>query len=458
MRRGHVTRDGALALGFLDASSSGMFFRPLLHAVPRTSSRSRTAMSISAPPATVVAPGAPAPIDADERLHSLDIMRGLALALMILVHFHQRLESPSSGAEDLIGWAVWILVEQKAWGMFAFLFGVGFAVLLRRLEARGTSVVPVYLRRLAGLALFGIATSVLLGFEILFEYACWGLVLLLVRRWPTRRLLVLAVVAACARPIAAEATALYHYWTATPLPPRGLNLWVASHDATKLHAYGAVVAARWGIFVAGLPHGWRGLLPGSSLTLFILGLLAVRHRVIDEPTRHVRLIRGWMIFGAASWALSWTVLGRLPDVSIPGADWPVKYGFGLLQDQWLCFTYAGAVILLIAFRPQWTQRLRLLAESGRMGLTNYLLQALVFDVVGAGYGLALQVRPYAYVFLAPVLFVAQAGMSRAWLARYRFGPAEWLWRCITYWRMQPLRRAGAGSRVRGFAGSQVGDA
>lgn len=415
-------------------------------------------MAISAPPAPLVASGAPAPLDADERLHSLDIMRGLALALMILVHFHQRLERPVTGPEDLIGWAVWILVEQKAWGMFAFLFGVGFAVLLRRLEARGTSVVPVYLRRLAGLALFGIATKVFLGFEILFEYACWGLVLLLVRRWPTRRLLALAVVAACARPVAAELTALQHYWTATPLPSAGPNLWAASHEASKLPGYGAVLAARWGIFVAGLPHGWRDLLPGSNLTLFILGLLAVRHRVIDEPRRHVRLIVGWMIFGAVAWALSWTVLGRLPDVPIPGADWPVKFGFGLLQDQWLCLTYAGAVILLVAFRPHWTERLRLVAQAGRMGLTNYLLQALVFDLVGAGYGLALQVRPYAYVVLAPVLFAAQGWLSRAWLARYRFGPAEWLWRSITYWRVQPLRRTTGGPVVRGSAGPLVGDA
>jgi uncharacterized protein len=402
-------------------------------------------MPTSAPPATDVAPRAPAPIDADERLHSLDIMRGFALAGMILVHFHQRLERPVTGHEDWIGWGVWILAEQKAWGTFAFLFGVGFAVLLRRLEARGTPIVPVYLRRLAGLAVFGLVASVGLGFEILFEYACWGLVLLLVRRWPTRRLLALAVVAACARPLAAEVTALVHWWTHTPLPPSGPNLWAAGHEAAKLPRYGATLAARWGIFVAGLPRGWRAFLPNSNLTLFILGLVAVRHRVIDEPLRHVRLIVGWMVFGVVSWALSWTVLRTLPDVPVPGADWPVKFGFGLLQDQWLCFAYIGAVTLLVAYRPVWTERLRMFAYAGRLGLTNYLMQALVFDVAGSGYGLALQVRPFAYLLLAPALFAAQAGMSRAWLARYRFGPAEWVWRCITYWRMQPLRRAPSAS-------------
>ena len=141
------------------------------------------------------------------------------------MHFHQRLERPVKGAEDLIGWGVWIFAEQKASGTFAFLFGVGFAVLLRRLESRGTPIVPVYLRRLAALAVFGIVATVGLGFSILFEYACWGLVLLLVRRWPTRRLLVLALVAACARPIVAEASALYAWWTHAAASPAGPNLW-----------------------------------------------------------------------------------------------------------------------------------------------------------------------------------------------------------------------------------------
>src|SRR5512142_3298875 len=109
-----------------------------------------------ATPAPVVSPTAAAPLDATERLHALDILRGLALFGMILVHFHQKTRLEVTGIEDLIPWAVWVGLEQKAWGTFAFLFGVGFAILLRRLEARGAAVVPIYLRRMATLACFGI--------------------------------------------------------------------------------------------------------------------------------------------------------------------------------------------------------------------------------------------------------------------------------------------------------------
>ena len=381
-----------------------------------------------------------APIDSDERVHSLDILRGLALAGMILVHFHQRLERPATGVEDLVGWGVWIFAEQKAWGTFAFLFGVGFAVLMRRLEARGAAVVPIYLRRLATLAVFGVIATVGLGFAILFEYACWGFVLQLVRRWPTRRLLALALIAACARPVVAEASALYAWWTHAAASAAGPDLWTMEHDAAQLQHYSAVLAARWALFVAGFPHRWRDLLPASNLTLFILGLLAVRHGVLEAPRRHVRSIAGWMTFGALAWALSWTVLRALPDVPIAGADWPVKFGFGLLEDQWLCLAYIGGVVLLLAYRPQWTQRLRLFGESGRMGLTNYLLQALIFDIIGTSYGFGVRLRPYAIVVAAPAMFMMLALLSREWLARYRYGPAEWLWRSATYARWQALRR------------------
>ena len=397
-------------------------------------------MSLTTSPAIGAAPASPAPIDADERLHTLDVLRGLALAGMILVHFHQRLETPVTGVEDLIGWFVWIFVEQKAWGTFAFLFGVGFAVLLRRLEARGAAVVPLYLRRLAALALFGLVAQVGFGFHILLEYACWGLVLLVVRRWRARSLLVLAVVAACAQPIAAEATTLYRWWSGTPSAPDGPNLFAAAEATTRLTTYGATLAARWTLFLASLPRHWQDFLPSANLTLFIAGLLAIRHRVLDEPLRHARLIAGWATFGTLAWASWWTVLRTLPEVPAPALDWPIKIGFGLVQDQWLALGYVGAVVLLLAHRATWIERLRAFAFAGRMALTNYMLQAAAFDVLGSAYGFNLKVRPGIYIVAAPLMFAVQAALSAAWLSRYRFGPLEWVWRCMTYARVQPLRR------------------
>jgi len=382
------------------------------------------------------------PVDFDERLHALDVLRGLALFGMILVHFHQKTRAEATGLEDLIGWGVWILVEQKAWGTFAFLFGAGFAILLRRLERRGTPIVAIYVRRLATLAVFGIVAEIGFGFHILFGYACWGLALLVMRQWSSRALLVAAAVSASARPIAAEIVAIHAWWTsAAPPPPLTLaSLSRAVDAAARQESYLALLSARWSLFAGAFHVSWRDILPDVNLALFILGLLAVRHGIFDAPKRHVRVIAGWMMFGAAAWACSWLVLPHLPAIPIPGAMSPIEYGLGLVQDQWLCFTYIGGIVLLLAFRPAWTARLAIFGLAGRMALTNYLMQAAVLDALSSGYGANLKLRPFVYPLAAVVLFGAQVIISRVWLARYRFGPLEWLWRAATYARVPPLRR------------------
>lgn len=361
------------------------------------------------------------------RLDALDILRGLAILGMIVVHWHQRIGLESGGWQDAIAWGVWVLVEQKSWGIFALLFGVGFAVLLRRMEARGDPVVPIYLRRLAALAVFGAVAEAGFGFNILFEYACWGLVLLAVRGWPSRALLALAALAVCARPVVA-------WWLgAAPWAPDP-SLVEATAAAAQGGDYGALLSARWALFLDRVPDTWPELLPDANLALFLIGLLAVRHRVLDEPGHHVRLIAGWMAFGALSWAAWWLVLRHIAERPEPGSAL-LAGGLGLVREQWLCFTYAGAVVLLLAYRHEWTARLALFGAAGRLALTNYLLQVAVVDVLASGYGLGLRLRPAAYVAGAVLMFTVQALASRAWLRRYRMGPMEWVWRGVTYLRV-----------------------
>ena len=377
---------------------------------------------------------------ASERVALFDILRGLALFGMILTSFHQEMRLEVTGLEDLIGWGVWIFVEQKAWGTFAFLFGVGFAVLLRRADARGARVVPLFLRRLAALAVLGIIAKVGFGFNILFDYAFWGLALLVMRRWSTRALLAAVVVAVAARWVILEVWALQSWWAAAPMPRRANPINVPRAE----QAYLTLLTARWALFVARLPHTWRDFIPDTNLALFILGLLAVRYRVLEEPRRHVRIIAAWMTFGALSWTIAWSMqlfgVPSLPPLPVPAMAVPLLRAFGFVDDQWLCLTYIGAVALLLAYRPEWNNRLRIFGDAGRMALTNYMLQIVLLDVLASGYGFGLKLRPYVYVVAAVALFSVEAAFSRAWLSRYRFGPLEWLWRTVTYLRFQPLSR------------------
>ena len=122
------------------------------------------------------------------------------------------------------------------------------------------------------------------------------------------------------------------------------------------------------------------------------------------------------------------------------------YGFGLVQDQWLCLTYVGAMVLLLSHKPIWVDRLAVFGYAGRMALTNYMVQAAILDALSSAYGWGLRLRPLAYLPAAMVLFGIEAICSRAWLMQFRVGPLEWVWRTITYADMQPLKRT---SRLNG---------
>jgi uncharacterized protein len=134
------------------------------------------------------------------------------------------------------------------------------------------------------------------------------------------------------------------------------------------------------------------------------------------------------------------VLRNLPVTGRPGLDQALSVGVGLVQDQWLCLAYIGAILLLLAYRPGWTRRLAPVGQAGRMALTNYMVQAALLDLLASGYGWGLRLRPYLYAPAALVCFAAVAAASVAWLRRYRFGPLEWVWRTLTYAEPQPLRR------------------
>jgi len=92
-------------------------------------------------------------------------------------------------------------------------------------------------------------------------------------------------------------------------------------------------------------------------------------------------------------------------------------------------------------RPAWRRALMLLAPVGRMPLSTYLGQSLLSTFVFYGWGLGLAGRIHAWWTLPITLgiFTLQAIFAHAWLARFRFGPMEWVWRTMTYGRLQPLR-------------------
>ena len=398
------------------------------------------------------------PHTSSERIDVLDVLRGIALFGMYVVHFHDYAaeaagDSPAAfvrGINHLAG----LFFDGRFYTMFGILFGVGFALQLRRADARGEQFVGRFLRRLAALAVFGIIAEGIFGYNVLFGYAAWGVPLLLVRRWPVRALLVLLVLCAASRPI-------YNISRVAVLGPDRVNAAnkvrseafqaaLAAHErAEQADSWRTVVPARLR-FMPAFHRQWS-LLPWGSFTLFLIGLIAFRLGIFDHPEAHRRLIIACAAAGVASWAFVWWVLpiGPRPPQVLPhdltvgrmAATIARVNAFMLVRDAWLAFAYIGGVLLLVANDRAWIRRLAAFAWTGRMALTNYMTQVILLDSLFTPHGLGITVTPAMVPLGAITLFAAQAVLSRWWLARYHLGPLEWIWRSATYWRPQPMRIA-----------------
>ena len=116
----------------------------------------------------------------------------------------------------------------------------------------------------------------------------------------------------------------------------------------------------------------------------------------------------------------------------------------------LMLTYASGLALLF-MKPRCRRLIQWLAPVGQMALTWYLLQTLFgiwffYGFVPAGPHLIGKIGPAWLAVIWVVGFSIQVALAHAWMRRFRFGPAEWLWRSATYWQLQPLR---AGARAAG---------
>lgn len=392
-----------------------------------------------------------------DRILVLDVLRGIALLGMFLVHFSMY-ASDGGAIDGLYQKAVALLLEERFWAMFAMLFGAGFAIQARRAEQRGGSFAPSYLRRLAALAAFGFFTHAVFGFNVLLSYAIWGIPLLVMRHWSVRALLVALILSAVSLNVYSIGGAAYGVATrgeqgyreerkAKVEENRAFNQ--ANRAERESSSYPTVLGAqlrhmRW--FYA-QPFSF---LPANTFAMILLGVLAVRLGLFDAPERHRRLIAALMGFGAISWGVSLWVYSLPP----ANPDGPLLRnlialrslsGFGLLRPTWLAFTYMGLVLLLVARNRAWLERLAVFGCTGRMALTNYIAQIAVLELLFAKYALGISVAPLVGLVLALALFLGDAWLSRWWLTRYRYGPLEWLWRSMTYARWQSWRGQAPGS-------------
>ncbi len=413
-------------------------------------------------------PATATPTAVSERIGELDIIRGFALFGVLWINIFGQTEYIISAdglvhlwgetADRWLGLVSNWLMAGKAQALFSMLFGFGFAMMSDRLDARGAAAGRIYLRRVLILLGLGVAHMLLLwGGDILHAYALMGLVLMLTRRWPTRLLLALGLVLSVGATFAGEA------WLAV-ITPEGQEPVV--HVLTE-----AGMARRWDVFLGqdygayvrelialagpefyASPLGYVFL--GTILGRFLVGSWIYRQGWMQETARHAAGFRRALpVLLGAGLVLAGTgpAMEALQLEPVAGAE-ALPAAAELLGQLVLALGY-GCGLVVLCQSDMWRRRLAGLGAAGQMALSNYLVQSVVFMLVLNGFGLGWlrYADAVASLGLAIVVFAVQVLFSRWWLARFRFGPAEWLWRWATYGHRPPLRRttgmAGAPDRA-----------
>jgi uncharacterized protein len=201
----------------------------------------------------------------------------------------------------------------------------------------------------------------------------------------------------------------------------------------------------------------------QTFGLFLLGLWAGRRRMFEDLERHRGLFRRtWRWTGTFTLLLpliagvlfaAGSAVGRggqpqQPPGTLPDLwTWPVVAGMGLF-DAWnnvMTMFYVASFVLLFQ-RSRWQQRLLRFGPVGQMALSVYVGQTAIGVLVFFGFGLGLlgDFGNSVTIPLGLAVFAVQVWVSRLWLDHFRFGPLEWVWRSLTWFRLEPFR-ASAGA-------------
>jgi len=341
-------------------------------------------------------------------------------------------------------------VESKFFTLFSLLFGIGFAIQIQSAEKQGNAFLPRISRRMAGLLIFGLLHILLLwDGDILVIYAITGTLLILFRKTTYSRIRKW-VVSLLAVP-GALVLGILIYTLIARLSASGAETFAksdaslakefANNDATQKLLQNGFIEG-----IAERIHTYLELSPllfsriPTVLAMFLIGLYLGRSNFIRQLPEKIEILKKVRFWGlTVGFSLMFFIVAGtkfLPTVSALIA---------IIEDQYLagpilCLGYASAVTLDFLKKP--TRKIYgYFAKAGRMALTNYLTQSLVltFLAYGWGLGLALKLNGFQVLGISFLLYVAQVILSGLWLSKFKYGPFEWVWRCITYWKVLPIK-------------------
>jgi len=395
------------------------------------------------------------------RVPLIDGLRGFALLGIILAHYigwHSGWSLPQEVSKpyqsDVLSQIIWtfdgILVTGKFFAFFSFLFGVSFGLMLLRTNEKRGAFFARFAWRITILGGIGFLHHLHWRGDILSIYAVVGFGLLLFANLPDRWLLGVAIVLIINIPARFQDAymSLNHIDTGA--------LWGTIFDDAGNKRYLALIRA--GEYFPFLKDNLDAfpkkmefqVLSGRlyiTLGFFLLGFWFARKQLLQQFEEHRKLFRKVLIYSAST-------VGVLVLI---GVGLQLSGAFSKALPMWLSallttlydlmnacmvMVYVAGVSFLLS-KKSWRSILSSLAMIGKMALTSYLTQTLLGWFIFFGFGLNLlgKVSPATGYLIGIIVFLGQIAFSRWWLSHFHYGPVEWLWRSLTYFKIQPFLKS-----------------
>ena len=400
-------------------------------------------------------PALNSPVEASDRIASLDVLRGFAVlgilvmniqafAMPVAAYFNPTAYGDLNGINFLTWLVGYLFADQKFLSLFSLLFGAGLCLFADRAEARSGRSAGLHYRRMSWLLIFGLVHAYFLwSGDILVTYAlCGSLVYFLRNRSP--RTLVVAGLA-----VFSAASVLY---TAIGMTTG----FIPDKDVAEIVAFWSPDAAQIDAELLAYGGGWFAQQARRSADTLVMHTTALPIRLLWQSA-------GIMLMGMALYR--WRILaavrsdvfyGRLAligfGVGVPvvavGAWWNFAAGWSWDRSMFLGsqFNYWGSLamacgyvgLVMLAVRRGWFPALQTrLAAAGRMAFTNYIAQTLICTTIFYGHGMGLfgSADRWQQALVVVAVWGLQLWWSPLLLRRFRYGPIEWSWRALTYWRI-----------------------
>jgi Predicted membrane protein len=390
----------------------------------------------------------------DKRQTSIDALRGFALMGLLILHcfdhfgigYYPKLDSP------ILQWidtafrnTVYFLFQGKSYAIFSLLFGLSFFMMMDSQAKKGVDFRLRFLWRLVILFIFGFINGMMYYCEWFVIYAMFGVIIIPLYKVPSKILVVLSVLLFLEIPQVIEFISLLNgktnnapsgimrtmnqlYRESSALFTNGSILDIIKFNAIRGHSVEVLYVLNARVF--------------QMIGLFIAGMLIGRSEVYKYPDKMVYWSKKILPYAIGWFLLCYSTAWLLPDFNLERRV--LRVGVSLFKtygNLGMMMMYICGLTILYYKTVGGRKFLDKLAPVGRMSVTNYMMQSVMGAFIFYGFGLGLAHQSFLICFIIGLtVCLFQISYSNWWIKRFYYGPMEWLWRTLTWFKKVPIKR------------------